>query len=49
MDTFAPIALDFSPFQIDKDVLRIGKVTTSPFSDDGKMTVFFHAPCMFES
>lgn len=35
--------------QIDKDVLRIGKVTSSPFSDDGKMTVFYHAPCMFES
>lgn len=36
-------------FKIDKDCLRIGKVTSSPFSDDGKMTVFYHAPCMFEA
>jgi hypothetical protein len=35
--------------RINKDDLRIGKVTASPFgSDDDKMTVFYHANCFFK-
>eukprot|EP01147_Barroeca_monosierra_P002945 gene2945-5746_t len=34
--------------KIDKGVLRIGKVTPSPFSDEGSMTSWFHIPCFFK-
>ncbi|EGD81001.1 ligase III [Salpingoeca rosetta] len=35
--------------KIDKDVLRIGKVTPSAFSDDATMTSWFHVPCFFKA
>ena len=36
--------------QIEKGVLRIGKITTNPFSDDGgDMKVWYHTRCMFET
>lgn len=34
---------------IAKGELRIGKVTPSPFDDDGTMTVWYHDKCMFEA
>lgn len=34
--------------KIDKDTLRIGKVTSSPFSDDGNMTLWYHHNCFFK-
>ncbi|XP_065178433.1 DNA ligase 3-like [Sycon ciliatum] len=36
--------------KIDKSALRIGKVSTNPFSDDGgEMKVWYHAKCMFDA
>ncbi|EDQ89519.1 uncharacterized protein MONBRDRAFT_25238 [Monosiga brevicollis MX1] len=35
--------------KIDKGALRIGKVTTSPFSDDSDMTTWYHDECFFQA
>eukprot|EP00042_Codosiga_hollandica_P055936 m.794021 g.794021 ORF g.794021 m.794021 type:complete len:1092 (-) comp59236_c0_seq3:2035-5310(-) len=36
--------------KIDRDSLRIGKVTVSPFGgEDDKMTVYYHVACIFKS
>lgn len=35
---------------IEKGVVRIGKITPNPFSDDGgEMKVWYHTQCMFET
>ena len=35
--------------KIEKDAVRIGKVTSSPFSDDGNMVVWYHYNCFFKA
>eukprot|EP00118_Oscarella_pearsei_P009398 m.54148 g.54148 ORF g.54148 m.54148 type:complete len:145 (+) comp34313_c0_seq15:36-470(+) len=35
--------------KIGKGAARIGKETSSPFGDDGKMTVWYHVECMFDA
>ena len=35
--------------KIDKGSPRIGKETSSPFSDDGKMRTWYHVKCIFDS
>jgi hypothetical protein len=35
--------------KIEKDAVRIGKVTSSPFSDEGTMVVWYHYNCFFNA